>query len=69
MLRGLKSSTTGGYPSNDTPKRTLQQQGLEGMTRFQKSFEGLSDREAKTAEAVRKETDETKTDITNTLAE
>lgn len=67
MFRGPKSFVKRGYASDEAPKRTLQQQGLEGIARMQKSFEGLSDRDAETVRTVTQEASETKTDITAVL--
>ncbi len=67
MFRGPKSFVKSGYPSDEAPKRTLQQQGLEGIARMPKSFEGLSDRDAETVRTVTQEASETKTDITDVL--
>lgn len=69
MFRGPKSFEKGGYRTDEAPKRTLQQQGLEGMMRLPKSFQGLSDRHEESVRTVTKATDETKAGITETLGE
>lgn len=69
MFRGPKSFTKSGYSSDEAPKRTLRQQGLEGIARMPKSFEGLSDRHEEAVRTVTEATDETKTDIRSTLGE
>ncbi len=69
MFRGPKSFVKSGYSSDEAPKRTLQQQGLEGIMRLPKSFEGLSDRHAESVLRVTKRINETKTDINQTLGQ